>query len=115
MEQRKFTRINIVSSVDIYSINEKMICKGVITNISAGGVGIIAAESLEVGTDVKLSFKANKELSFDNIKGIVVRTELIGNQYFAFIGVNFLNVDPEKKTELGKLIMEKRNEQQSFR
>jgi c-di-GMP-binding flagellar brake protein YcgR len=107
-EKRKFTRVSIITSVTV-SFNDGVDnYDGVVTNISIGGLGIIMKTPLEVGADVRVSFEVNSRLKFENMRGFVVRTDTVGNKFFTFIGVNFLNVDADKRAQLNKFVLDRR-------
>jgi c-di-GMP-binding flagellar brake protein YcgR len=115
IERRKYTRINIITDVIINSIKDNSSFRGVITNISAGGIGVILTTPLEVGTDVSISFKLTPKLNFENIRGFVTRTEYIGDRFFVFVGINFLNMEAEKRAQFNKYVLDKKLEEFNFK
>lgn len=115
MEKRKYTRVHVITTVIVESESGAKKYDGVITNLSVGGVGIISPTPLDVGTDVKVSFKLSNKLEIKDLRGFVTRSEQLGDKYFTFVGVNFLNVDSEKRVLINKYVLDRKLEQYSFK
>ncbi|MEK6647052.1 MAG: PilZ domain-containing protein [Candidatus Firestonebacteria bacterium] len=115
-ERRKFVRISVITEVSIMPLNTGAhLIKGVITNISATGIGIIAKESLEIDMPVSISFKMPDGPQFGELKGEIVRTQTIAEQHFAFVGVHFENLSEDNRAELNKYIVDLRHKQFGLR
>jgi c-di-GMP-binding flagellar brake protein YcgR len=75
-ERRKQPRKQFINSVTIYVENQS--CRGVIQNISMGGVYIESAGKFSVGQEISISYLKSKNSDEINAKGIVVRTDQKG-------------------------------------
>lgn len=115
MERRKYTRISTITGVIIHLIKENTSYKGVVINIGAGGIGVIITMPLEIGEDVELTFKLSAKLNFENIKGFIARTEYLGDKFFTFIGINFLNLEFEQRAQFNKFVLDKKLQEYGFK
>jgi len=107
-ERRKHLRIHTIADIEILAGGKTT--KGVITNISASGLGIIITAPIQIGERVEISFNLAKESKFTGIKGTVVRADHISDQFYYFLGVNFQSIKEDKKAELNRFVLDKKIE-----
>lgn len=91
IERRKYTRINLLHSVEIHSMDStEKFGKGIIISISVGDVGLIMDKSLKENMIVRLNLELPDKDEILSLQGGVVRTEKVGDKYF--IGITFMNL-----------------------
>ena len=99
-ERRKGKRIVITCVAEVTSISSHQFIEGYVTNISRGGLGLMARNNLEKEEDVmiKLSFFALDGVEeVENLRGKVKRVQSIAEVYS--IGIRFnssVQKDPSK-------------------
>lgn len=116
-EKRKFIRINVITEVEIVPANDPNCApvKGVVSNISAAGIGVITNGNLSVDTFVNISFSLPDGPSFKNVEGQVVRIDTIAERHYIFIGIDLSKLSQEQKNILNKYVMELRHKHYSMK
>lgn len=90
-EKRKHHRVYILSPIEIVPSGvENMFYKGIIHNISSGGMAILCDKEIGMNEIVYLNFKLPNGIILEGVQGGVVRTERIGDKYN--LGVLFMNM-----------------------
>ena len=116
-EKRKFVRINVICEADIVPLNtpDCQPIKGVISNISAAGIGIITNGAVMVGSPVYLSFTLPDGPNFSNVEGEVVRADTIAEKHYIFIGIDLGRLSQGQKNILNRYVMELRHKHYSMK
>lgn len=116
-EKRKFVRINVIGEVDIVPLSDPNCkpVKGVISNISAAGIGIISNGTFAVGIPVYLTFTLPGGPNFSNIEGEIVRADTIAEKHYMFIGIDLGRLSQEQKNILNRYVMELRHRHYSMK
>ena len=94
----------MLAPIELIPVNSDKVISGVISNISASGVGIIIKEPIEINSSVMINFELPGEKKFKNIQGDIIRSEGVGDKYFAHVGVNFSNLKPDIRDEINKFV-----------
>lgn len=100
---RAHVRIQLKSFVTIIKNNERI--SGLIRDISLGGVSIGVVGNYQPEDKIEMTFKLSNNSTFRNIKGIVKyieksRFESITTKHNIIMGVEFVDLLPEKSREL---------------
>ena len=112
VDRRRYVRIPVIINIEVFSGTETH--KGVIVNVGAGGLGLLLTKTFECGTEIILSFKLNNKI-LEKIKGSIVRSEMFGDQFYSFIGINFKGLDEFKRVEINKFVLDRKLEQYGFK
>ena len=94
-EKRRHQRIHVLLPVDFSTPDRQKIFKGIIHNISSGGIGIIADYPCSINEPVMLDFKLPNGSKLDWVQGGIVRCETISEK--SNIGVIFMNMQDKQK------------------
>ena len=91
IEKRRHKRLKTIILADIYAINgNRLLGRGCITDISAGGVQIETREPVTVDEEFILKFYLPNGTSFDKIKGVIVRRN---KESFTYLyGIKFTEI-----------------------
>ncbi|MEK6646960.1 MAG: diguanylate cyclase [Candidatus Firestonebacteria bacterium] len=99
-ERRKFRRIRQAVTVKILPFsNPSQIIEGKVLDISAGGIGVCAKNTLQKGDSIKLTFEISEELKFIEVQGVIHRVDTSGNDFLAIKFVNLNKKDVRRIVE----------------
>jgi len=95
-EKRKHQRVHVLLPVAFAAADERAkVFKGIIHNISSGGLGIIADAPFSINEPVVLDFKLPNGTRLEWRQGGVVRCEMISDKHD--IGVIFMNMQEKQQ------------------
>jgi c-di-GMP-binding flagellar brake protein YcgR len=95
-ERRKHHRIYVLVPVDVCPVGgEGKFLKGIIHNISSGGVGIICDKAMHINDVAVMNFKLPGNTSLEDVQAGVVRVEKIGDKFN--LGMLFMNMLEKQK------------------
>jgi len=95
-EKRKHYRNYVLLSIEIIpSGYEGMYLKGIIHNISSGGMAVLTDKQISINEIVYISFTLPNGEVMENIQAGVVRSEKIGEKYN--LGLLFMNLMDKQK------------------
>jgi len=95
-EKRKHHRIYLLIPVEIYLTGQKgAILKGIIHNMSVGGVAVLCDKEILLNEVVILNFTLPNGVTLEDVQGGVVRVEKIGDKYN--LGIMFMNLLEKQK------------------
>jgi|GEM_PF-2571488 len=102
-EKRRFPRIPLVSEVEFKVHVDKKQYKGVISNISAGGVAIITDSKIDPLSMLRMSFGLPNGSEFKELKGLVVRHEPWDHSLL--LGIRFVDLPDKLRAEIAKWVI----------
>jgi hypothetical protein len=111
MERRKHKRLPITLNVRISNGMEDF--EGVIINISTGGIGVITTKHIDPVSNIELNFSLSDTCKFEKIKGNIVRSQSIADEFYYFIGIQFM--PDEDVAGISKYLLDKKLEQYSYK
>jgi c-di-GMP-binding flagellar brake protein YcgR len=109
VERRRHKRIrtNVIADIYIYSyFSPKFLTKGVITDLSVGGVKV-EASSLIDEEDLLITFFLKGDRKFYNLRGRIIRTTK-DSLVFAY-GIRFMEIKASDKLKIWLYALKNRN------
>ncbi len=94
-EKRKHQRVHVLLPIEFATASRDKVFKGIIHNISSGGLGIISDGPFDINEPVALDFKLPDGTKLEWVQGGVVRCETISEKHN--IGVIFMNMQDKQK------------------
>ena len=95
-EKRKHYRVHLLLNLKIASVeNKEMLLKGILHNISSGGMAALSDKPVSINEIVRLSFVLPTREHLENLQGGVIRSEKIGEKYN--LGFIFMNLGEKQK------------------
>lgn len=123
-QRREFYRLTVIKDVELIEDNpdqevkyideanqimedpEEISYKGILKDISGGGMRIITNEQLELGLNVKSSFALDKKVI--DVKGIIVRSIVFDKVVHQFdIGVEFQELSERSRSEIVSFVFQR--------
>lgn len=90
-EKRKHHRVYILIPVEIIPTGiENVFYKGIMHNLSSGGMAVFCDKELSINDIVYLNFKLPNGIMLEGVQGGVVRTEKVGDKHNH--GILFMNL-----------------------
>ena len=94
-EKRKHHRVHVLVPVELTPVGEGVFYKGIIHNVSAGGVAVIADKLIDINEVIVLNFRLPNGSVMEDVQAGVVRAEKIGDKYN--LGLLFMNMLDKQK------------------